>query len=274
MKKESKVIKIIILVSIFSALSNNISITQASPTVSNPLTFSNNTQLDDYFSGQIGDGQSPQTAYMIEDLEFQDTINPEDVLPYDVDYNVQIHISNTDRFINITNCVFQRYEDGMSLELSATAILLQNCKNVVIENCIFECRRVLRLENCNNTLIYSSIFSDGTIDIRNANYTVVSSNIFQPDTSKIHTMFDYYTTKSNGNIYCLGTYNTTIFNNTLIDSMGISVGAINNIKTTIKNNTLIRSQFDIKPSEVEIPAIDTSNTVNGRYYYAFYNKQD
>jgi hypothetical protein len=241
---------------------------------SDRLNFDGNSQLETYFASHPEmDGLTPETAYLFDDLVFTDPIDSKvDVTGY-MYYYVHLTIKNTDRYINISNCVFQRHPSAYLVDDILVSLYLVNCSKISIFDCKFEFNRGLEIKNCDNITVNSCEFLTGLCVSTYSNNTLFFNNSFHTDVSKIHDMIDYCFSRFVGGCSMYRCINTSVINNTFMDVRGLSFGS-NMQNTTVKNNICIRSQFEVSESLTEIPIIDNSNTVNGRYAYFYFNEHD
>ena len=84
--------------------------------ISTPILIDTNSALDTFCFGSGTDGQSWNTAHIIENYEIDGD-----------KWFVSLKIKNTDRFLIIRNCTFWNALAGLQLE---------NCTNVRVSNCV------------------------------------------------------------------------------------------------------------------------------------------
>ena len=106
-----------------------------------PINFVNNSQVDTYFSGNITNGLSWESAFVIENLTF----NRES---FQIESYYGIRFYNCSRYVVIKNCTFSGFSYGLEILYSAN----------------------IRLENCFLTDLYSSL------DIKNSKEIIILNN--------------------------------------------------------------------------------------------------
>lgn len=223
------------------------------------VKISGNQELSIFFEDQpTMDGLTPETAYVFDSLRFTDEGN---IGSY---FDIQLDISDTNRFINITNCHFERYDEYKDWIFDGTrGIQLINCTNVFIDNCFFDYRRAVNIIDCVNITVQESELLGGYCNPSSSENVTIVNNYLHLDYTAVSNLVDYLLEDRFG-ISVSRCNNTLIANNTIVDiEYGIQCYArLNNV--LICNNTLIRSRFEVIYSRYGMADIDRSNTVNGK----------
>ncbi|MHA1888983.1 MAG: hypothetical protein ACTSX0_13240, partial [Promethearchaeota archaeon] len=196
----------------------------------------NNSQVDEYFEGKLGDG-TESNPYIIENVK---------VVSSDlIDYTTQWYIENVNRFIVFRNCTFV----GVANDQENTAIKIRNSTNIKIEQCSFD--QVFRgviLFAVNNSIITNCSFKNSSSIItfnlkRNADIQITNNNFTNTRISYNGFSFSSFSNNNvfgKNDIYIFNSYNSTISNNTFIykdipsiDSPNFEIGQGN---ITFSNN--------------------------------------
>ncbi len=112
-----------------------------------PIIISGNSALDSEPAVTGGPGNSYADAYLIENYEIDTVVE------------AGIYIENTDKYINISNCVVTSTDNHPGIELLG-------CSNITIFNCTIENRaNGLMISNSNNISIQSCICTNNFVGI-------------------------------------------------------------------------------------------------------------
>ncbi len=183
--------------------------------ISKKLSFSSDTDIDNYFAGNNSDGLSPATAYILSNIIF-DLNN---------DSQGAIYIKDTTRYINITYNIFQNGKEIITASDFYYAIEVDSANNIVIGNNNLNINSTnIYVTNSDNIIIKDNIFHDnsyGDLKIKSSTNIVIRNN-------RIINSYNYPINIDNGE--------TIIIDNNTIENAESEIYVNYALKVSIINN--------------------------------------